>query len=60
MPGAFTAGEVLKFQRQEWLFDQSLTSFLFSDADGAIRRWEVYDEDDLGKWSLVFAPSQEE
>jgi hypothetical protein len=54
--GAFRFGETLKFSHEEWLIDQSLTSYFFADESDVLRCWEVYDEEDLSRWAMVFAP----
>ncbi|WP_139340843.1 hypothetical protein, partial [Klebsiella aerogenes] len=50
----FKVDEVLVYTKDVYSIYDSCTGYLFSDANGATRVWDVYDDDDLDRWAEHF------
>jgi hypothetical protein len=51
---AFEAGELLVFVRDAYSRYDEMTGYFFHDASGRYRRWDIADDDDIGRWKNVF------
>lgn len=54
MFGDFTVGELLVFVRDAWHRNDEVAGYFFADTAGRQRRWDIYDDDDLGVWAQLF------
>jgi len=50
----FAAGELLTFVRDAWSRYDGMTGYFFLDIAGCDRRWDISDEDDIGRWDQLF------
>ena len=52
--GTFEAGELLTFVGDAWSRYDEMTGYFFRDASGRDRRWDISDDDDIGRWVQLF------
>jgi hypothetical protein len=57
----FVTGETLTFKQDRWDPHCGTSCYSFLDSSGRARQWEIYDEDDLALWKIIFRnhPSSE-